>query len=80
MDTEDLKTACRRFEKEHGVEAFLDAMAELMTERMAVQGLKLRFFDDNDQRNDEQTPYLSRCLVPTCHGLVFERRFQVFSH
>lgn len=46
MDVQDLKTACRRFEKEHGVEAFLDAMAELMTERMAVQGLELRFFDD----------------------------------
>ncbi|MBW9091835.1 hypothetical protein JNB91_29075 [Rhizobium wenxiniae] len=46
MDVEDLKTACRRFEKEHGVEAFLDATAKLMTERMAVQGLELRFFDD----------------------------------
>ena len=28
MDVEELKTACRRFEEEHGVEAFLDAMAE----------------------------------------------------
>lgn len=53
MEVEDLKTACRRFEEEHGVEAFLDAMAELMTERMAVQGLELRFFD-NGAKNDIQ--------------------------
>ena len=53
MEVEDLKTACRRFEKEHGVEAFLDAMAELMTEGMAVQGLELRFFDDGAE-NDLQ--------------------------
>jgi|GEM_PF-2346221 len=59
MDTEDLKTACRRFEQEHGIEAFLDAMAEVMTERMAVQGLELRFFEDDARRNDEQTPCLS---------------------
>ncbi|MFP3547261.1 hypothetical protein SB748_28005 [Rhizobium sp. SIMBA_035] len=35
------------FELEHSVEAFLDAMAEIMTERMAEQGLQLSFFDDD---------------------------------
>jgi hypothetical protein len=59
MDVEDLKTACRIFEKEHGVEAFLDAMAELMTERMAVQGLELRFFDDGAQRGPQHSSDLA---------------------
>ncbi|CUX68040.1 hypothetical protein AGR4C_pb30068 [Agrobacterium tumefaciens str. Kerr 14] len=37
------------FELEHGVEAFLDAMAAIMTERMAEQGLQLSFFDDDKE-------------------------------
>lgn len=46
VEVEDLKAACRRFEKEHGVEASLDAMAALVTERVAVQGLEPRSVDD----------------------------------
>jgi len=30
MEANDLKAACRKFEHEHGVEAFLDAIAGIM--------------------------------------------------
>ncbi len=52
MEAKDLKAACRKFEHEHGVEAFLDAIAEIMTDRMAAYGLEVHFFDDADQRAD----------------------------
>ena len=29
MEAKDLKAACRKFEHEHGVEAFLDALADV---------------------------------------------------
>lgn len=45
-DTRALKEACRRFETKHGIEAFLDAMAAIMQDRLGDQGLNLEFFDD----------------------------------
>lgn len=63
MEVEDLKTACRRFEKEHGAEGFLDAVAELMTERVAVQGLELRFFDDGPRTTSITLPVMSASRI-----------------
>jgi len=52
MEADELKAACRKFEDEHGVEAFVDAIAEIMTNRMAAHGLEVKFFDDADQTMD----------------------------
>lgn len=47
MTKDDLERACREFEEEHGVDAFLDALAAIMQTRMALRGLDLSFFDDD---------------------------------
>ena len=47
MTKDDLERACREFEQEHGVDAFLDALAAIMQTRIALQGLDLSFFDDD---------------------------------
>jgi hypothetical protein len=50
MKAEDLERACTAFEEEHGVDIFLDVMAEIMQRRMAKHGVQLEFFDeDHDQ-------------------------------
>jgi hypothetical protein len=46
MTVDDLKTACVNFEHEHGVEAFIDALANIMQDRLRMQGLLLDFSDD----------------------------------
>lgn len=43
MTQEELEQACIDFEDEHGMEAFLDAMAEIMQHRLARHGLSLEF-------------------------------------
>jgi hypothetical protein len=56
MTADDLKAACRMFEEQHGVEAFLDTMAEIMPDRMKLQGLELTFFEaDCEQTDPEET-------------------------
>jgi hypothetical protein len=45
---DELEAVCTAYEEEHGIDAFLNAMAAIMQRRMARQGLKLEFFDDEE--------------------------------
>ena len=45
MVIEDLETACRNFEDEHGIDAFLTAMAEIMQRRLLRHGIYAEFED-----------------------------------
>ncbi|WP_244432317.1 hypothetical protein [Rhizobium leguminosarum] len=46
FDAKALREACRSFEAKYGIEAFLDAMAEIMQDRVGGHGLTIDFFDD----------------------------------
>ena len=46
FDAKALREACRSFEAKYGIEAFLDAMAEIMQDRLGDHGLNIEFFDD----------------------------------
>jgi hypothetical protein len=46
MKANELEKACRKYEAEHGIEAFLDAMAVIMQKRMARHGVALNFYDE----------------------------------
>jgi hypothetical protein len=46
MTAEELRRACITFEEEHGVEAFLDALALIMQDRLKLHGLEIEFADD----------------------------------
>jgi len=48
-----LKEMCRAFEAEHGIEAFLDTMAEVMQERLGAHGLTIRFDEDDEECRDQ---------------------------
>jgi len=43
MNSTELKQVCREFEREHGIDAFLETMAELMEERMPSHGINVHF-------------------------------------
>lgn len=45
MVIEDLESACRNFEDEHGIDAFLAAMAEIMQRRLLRHGIHAEFED-----------------------------------
>jgi hypothetical protein len=53
-DARALKEACRRFEVKYGIEAFLDAMAAIMQDRLGDHGLKIEFFDDEIGDHNEE--------------------------
>ncbi len=53
MTRNDLENACRTFEAEHGVDAFLDAMAKIMQARLAAHGLNVEFDEADDNGEDD---------------------------
>jgi len=48
MTLEELEHACVEFEDEHGIDSFLDAMAEIMQRRLLRHGLEIEF-DGRDE-------------------------------
>ena len=55
MTQQELRDACFAYENEHGMEAFCDAMADIMAERMTLKGPLSE--DDLDPLDvAEQTP------------------------
>ena len=55
MTQQELRDACFAYENEHGMEAFCDAMADIMAERMTLKG---SIFEDDVDPLDvaERTP------------------------
>ena len=45
MTIEELERACLDFEDEHGIDAFMDAMAAIMRRRLLKHGLDITFDD-----------------------------------
>jgi len=45
MTIEELERACLDFEDEHGIDAFMDAMAAIMQRRLLKHGLDITFDD-----------------------------------
>jgi hypothetical protein len=54
-DAKALKDACHNFEAKYGVEAFLDAMAAIMQDRLGDHGLNIEFFDDEIGDHNEKS-------------------------
>jgi hypothetical protein len=52
MTIEELERVCLDFEDEHGIDAFLDAMAAIMQRRLLKHGLEITF-DDAGQEDPE---------------------------
>ena len=61
MTSEDLERTCLAFEEEHGIGAFLDAMAAIMQRRLARQGFQVEFFDDEDEQPHQTIETSSQC-------------------
>ncbi|NTZ63267.1 hypothetical protein [Agrobacterium tumefaciens] len=53
-DAKALKEASRRFEAKYGIEAFLDAMAAIMQDRLGDQGLTIEFFENEIGDHNEE--------------------------
>jgi hypothetical protein len=61
MTSDKLERACIEFEDEHGIDAFLEAMAEIMQRRLLRHGLEIQL----DGR-DEVAAY--GALLPPANG------------
>ncbi|WP_075293203.1 hypothetical protein [Pararhizobium arenae] len=55
MTLKDLESACTDFEDEHGIDAFLAAMAEIMERRMSRHGINLSFDHETEELFRDQT-------------------------
>jgi hypothetical protein len=56
VSRETLKETCRAFEARHGIDAFLETMAEVMQERLAPHGLDLQFDDGLPEQDAPPVP------------------------
>jgi hypothetical protein len=53
MTKNDLEEACTTFEAEHGVDAFLEAMAKIIQARLAAHRVNIEFDEADDEGEDD---------------------------